>query len=69
MAIRDQYKVSMLNGKELIISATRQGGSVQLLPKEDEDFLVFVEKTKSHIEVRSVHVAKQFIEYVEFKNG
>lgn len=67
MAIRDQYRVKLTNGNEITVSATRQGGIVEL--STDEEFFVVRELTKAGLEVRTVHVAKASVESVTYTNG
>lgn len=68
MAIRDQYIVTLLNGKTTSVSATRQGGGVTL-DDTDGDTYIIRENTKSGVLVSELRVARAVVETIEYKPG
>lgn len=66
--IRDQYKAILTNGKDYVVSATKQGGYVELEEK-DERFFVITERSKNGTMIRDVRIAKADVESLSFTPG
>jgi hypothetical protein len=67
MAIRDQFKATLVDGTILQVAATKQGGSVEL--NQDGEFFVLLERTKNGAEVGHTLIAKTSVRSIEFRRG